>query len=77
MRCLTSSVANLIVAGKCISATFEAQSATRGIGPCMVEGQGAGTAAALAAESGIEDIHSLDIKKLRQILKEQSVIFDD
>ena len=43
----------------------------------MVEGQGAGTAAALAAESGIEDIHSLDIKKLRQILKEQSVIFDD
>ena len=77
LRCLTSSVANLIVAGKCISATFEAQSATRGIGPCMVEGQGAGTAAALAAESGIEDIHSLDIKKLRQILKEQSVIFDD
>ena len=40
-------ISNLIVAGRCISATFEAQSALRGIGPCMVEGEAAGVAAAL------------------------------
>lgn len=74
-RSLTCSLANLIVAGKCISATFEAQSAARGIGPCMVGGQGAGTAAAIAAADGLEDIHMIDIGKLRRLLEGQGVIF--
>ncbi|RGY97017.1 FAD-dependent oxidoreductase [Clostridium sp. AM58-1XD] len=75
LRSMTTSIANLLVAGKCISATFEAQSAARGIGPCMVEGQGVGTAAALALDSGVSDIHEISIRKLRQMLEEQGVIF--
>ena len=66
---------NLLVAGKCISATFRAQSAARGIGPCMVGGQGAGTAAALAIREEVSDIHDINTKQLRKILKSQGVLF--
>lgn len=43
---------NLLVAGRSLSATFEAQAAARGMGPCAAMGQAAGTAAALAAGAG-------------------------
>lgn len=75
LRSLTSFVGNLLVAGKCISATFRAQSAARGIGPCMVGGQGAGTAAALAIREEVSDIHDINTKQLRKILKSQGVLF--
>jgi hypothetical protein len=39
---------NLLVAGRCLSATFEAQAGARGMGPCAAMGQAVGTAAALA-----------------------------
>ncbi len=74
---MTCSVENLVAAGKCISATFEAQSAVRGIGPCMVEGQGAGTAVALALKKDIPDVHNVNMKELHQMLEEQGVIFDN
>ena len=45
--------ANLLVAGRCIAASSEAQAAIRVSGPCFVTGQAAGTAAALALAHGI------------------------
>ena len=39
---------NLLVAGRCISSTHEAQASLRIMPTCMVTGQAAGTAAALA-----------------------------
>jgi len=43
---------NLLVAGRCISATFEAQAAIRISRVCQALGQAAGTAAALCAIGG-------------------------
>jgi len=45
-------VTNLLVAGRCISATFEAQAAIRISRVCQALGQAAGTAAALCAIGG-------------------------
>jgi hypothetical protein len=47
---LPRGIENLLVAGRCIAATFEAQSGTRGMGPCGAMAQAAGTVAALAAK---------------------------
>ncbi|MFL6272655.1 MAG: FAD-dependent oxidoreductase, partial [Actinomycetes bacterium] len=41
--------ANVLVAGRCFSATHDAHAAVRSMGQCMAMGQAAGTAAALAA----------------------------
>jgi hypothetical protein len=54
-RCLIpKGVDNLLVGGRCISTTHEAQGPIRNIPPCMVTGQAAGAAAALAAKRGIQ-----------------------
>jgi glycine/D-amino acid oxidase-like deaminating enzyme len=41
---------NVLVAGRCFSATHDAHASARSMGPCMAMGQAAGTAAALAEE---------------------------
>lgn len=43
---------NLVVAGRCISATHYAHGATRNMAPCLVMGEAAGVASALAVEHG-------------------------
>lgn len=73
-RSMTTNIENLLVIGKCISATFDAESAVRGIGPCMVEGQGAGTAIAEAVKKNITDIRNIDISQVRSVLASQNVI---
>ena len=65
-------VPNLITAGRCVSATFDAQTALRGIGPCMVEGEAAGEAAALAAAEGYV-FPELPASKLQQRLIQNGV----
>ena len=64
---LPKGVDNLLVAGRCISATFEAQAGTRGMGPCGATGQAAGTVAALAAKRRATP-RQLDIRAIQQAL---------
>lgn len=72
-RCLVADlVENLIVAGRCVSATHEACAAIRVTPIVMAMGQAAGTAAALSARLGFPANH-LDIEQLRNTLKEQDV----
>lgn len=48
---------NLLVAGRNLSATHEAQASARVGGPCMAMGEAAGTAAAMALETGCDCDH--------------------
>src|SRR5438105_4412553 len=63
-------VNNLLVAGRCASMTHDGQSAARVSGACFVMGQAAGTAAALACNSG-RSLYDADIKDLQRVLVEQ------
>jgi hypothetical protein len=73
-RCLLpKKIENLLVAGRCISTTYEAHSSTRVMGPCMAMGQAAGTAAALAVKEKITP-RQLDVQELRRALSEQGAI---
>jgi hypothetical protein len=63
---------NLLVAGRCMSATHEAQGAIREMPTCIETGQGAGVAAALAAKSG-KPVAAVEIEILRRELTAQGV----
>ncbi len=65
-------VDNLLVAGRCVSATFEAQSAIRISRTCHALGQAAGTAAALAVQNG-GNPRKLDGRLVRQALEEDGL----
>ena len=70
-RCLVpKEVDGVLAAGRCISTTHEAQGVIRNIPPCLITGQAAGTAAALAAEKGVKP-RKLDTRLLKQALKKQ------
>lgn len=60
---------NLLVAGRCLSATHEAQASVRIIPICCCMGEAAGVAVALAKNSG-KNVHTVDIGALRRKLKE-------
>jgi hypothetical protein len=63
-------VDNLLVAGRCISATFVAQSAVRVQDNCRMMGQAAGTAAAMSLEENVTP-RQLNGVSLRKRLAEQ------
>ncbi len=72
-RCLYSrNVNNLFFAGRNISTTHAALSATRVMGTCAVIGQAVGTAAAIAAEKKLlpREIYEKEIPNLQQMLME-------
>ncbi len=72
-RCLVpKEVERLLVAGRCISTTHEAQGVIRNIPPCIITGQAAGTAAALAAQKGVKP-RRLSVRLLRENLRKQGV----
>jgi hypothetical protein len=74
-RCLVpKEVDGVLVAGRCISTTHEAHGVIRNIPPCLVTGQAAGTAAALAAKKGVRP-RKLDSHLLREALKKQGFKF--
>jgi hypothetical protein len=62
----------LLVAGRCYSATSEAQRISREIPPLMVMGEAAGTAAALSLESGVAP-RQVDVTVLQKRLIAQGV----
>lgn len=72
---ITESVRNLIVIGRCISATFEAQAAMRTTPTTGAIGHAGGVAAALAAKNGI-DVQDVNIKEVQQLLKEQGAYLE-
>jgi glycine/D-amino acid oxidase-like deaminating enzyme len=65
-------VDGLLVAGRCYSATSEAQRVSREIPPVMVMGEAAGTAAALSLESGVAP-RRVDVPVLQKRLIAQGV----
>ena len=70
-RCLVPlKVENLLVAGRCLSATSEAAGAVRVMPPVMAMGQAAGTAAALCVKTG-KTPRTLDVDNLVATLKSQ------
>ncbi len=72
-RCLVpQKVENLLVAGRCVSASAAAAAAIRVMPPCMAMGQAAGTAAALALQSGTTP-RALDPASLIATLKSDGV----
>ena len=63
-------IANLLVVGRCLSATFDAQAAIRVTPTAGTLGQAGGAAAALAAAKD-GDVRKVDIKALRHVLRGQ------
>ena len=71
-RCLLPvELDNLVVAGRCLSATHDAHASVRSMAQCMALGQAAGTAAALADHG---DVGDLDPEPLRDRLENDGVI---
>ena len=67
-RCLVPVNRNgLLVAGRCISGTYETNGSYRVTGDCMATGQAAGAAAALAVQQNVR-VRDVDIHKLRGIV---------
>jgi glycine/D-amino acid oxidase-like deaminating enzyme len=66
---------NLLVAGRCFSATHDAHASVRSMAQCMAMGQAAGTAAAMAIRDrvGPKDI---DVAALRTTLKKSGAVLD-
>ena len=68
---------NVLLAGRCFSATREAHGSARVMGTCMAMGQAVGTAAALASSANqLADIRTVQVGALRQRLKEQGSVID-
>ncbi len=66
-------VANLLVAGRCISSDHEANASLRGAATCLATGHAAGTAAALAAR-GSGQVRELEFRLLQETLVRQGAI---
>lgn len=74
---VTEKIKNLIVAGRCLSATHEACAAVRVTPIVMAMGQAAGTAAAQSVREGRGGLTVLDTEKLRKVLKENGAFLQD
>jgi hypothetical protein len=70
---LPASVDNLLVAGRCFSATSEAQKMSREIPPMFVLGQAAGVAAVLAVEQNSLP-RQLDVTEIQDRLRRQGAL---
>ncbi len=67
--------ANVLVAGRCFSATHDAHASVRSMAQCMAMGQAAGTAAALATAAGIAP-REVDRGVLRDRLRADGAILE-
>lgn len=74
-RCLVpKKIENLLVAGRCISATHEAHSSLRIMPTCISIGQAAGVAASIAVKSGLAP-RKIDVEILKRELQRQRSLF--
>jgi hypothetical protein len=64
---------NVLVAGRCFSATHDAHASVRSMAQCMAMGQAAGTAAALAVEADVTP-RALPFARLRDRLRSDGAI---
>jgi hypothetical protein len=64
---------NVLVAGRCFSATHDAHASVRSMAQCMGMGQAAGTAAALALEHG-DDVRALKTERLLSRLRADGAV---
>lgn len=67
---LPKEVNNVVMAGRCVSASHVAQGSLRVMGTAMGMGHAAGTAAALAAKQGVRP-RDLDVSELQHLLRRQ------
>ncbi len=58
-------VANLVVAGRCISADHHALASARVMAPCLAMGQAAGLAAHLASRDAGGDLNAIEVSELQ------------
>ena len=68
---------NLYAIGMMITSDHDAHMSTRNTVSCMAQGQAAGTAAALMAAAGYQDMRELKYSSLRSVLEKDNVWFED
>jgi hypothetical protein len=73
---ISKGIKNLIVAGRCLSATHEALAAVRITPLCMAMGQAAGSAAALSAKTN-SSVQDIDLTALRDMLVQDGAFLED
>ena len=74
-RCMIpKNIFNLLVAGRCASATREAYGCIRPTAQCMVLGEAAGTASAILCKNGITRTKDINTDELRRVLKSNGVV---
>jgi glycine/D-amino acid oxidase-like deaminating enzyme len=66
---------NVLVAGRCFSATHDAHASVRSMAQCMAMGQAAGTAAAVSTSAGC-DPRDIDVPRLRDRLRADGAILE-
>ncbi len=66
---------NVLVAGRCFSATHDAHASVRSMAQCMAMGQAAGTAAGLAAVDGVEP-RDVAASRLRDRLRADGAVLE-
>lgn len=75
-RCLTpKNLRNVLTAGRCISTDEEAFGSLRVMPPCLVTGEAAGAAAAIAIQQSRCDVHAVDVQYLRRRLRTEGQYF--
>ena len=68
---------NVVIAGRCLSASREAQGSARVMGSCMAMGQAAGSLTAIAVtQSNHANVRDVPVERLRHALKEQGAILE-
>jgi hypothetical protein len=72
---LVREAANVLVAGRCFSATHDAHASVRSMAQCMAMGQAVGTAAGLAVMAGI-DPRDLPADRLRDRLRHDGALLE-
>jgi hypothetical protein len=72
---LVRDAANVLVAGRCFSATHDAQASVRSMAQCMAMGQAAGTAAALAVAAGVTP-RDVPVPALRDRLRADGAVLE-